>query len=369
MSWSFYDANGKLLQGIIGEAVDTSVLADDAVTYAKMQNLGTADRVLGSESTGVIGEVQIVPDMIATNAVTTVKILDDNVTTAKILDANVTLAKIDSQAANTVLVRDASSSGVVSAKAVADTQLLIGDGTGFTAATLSGDVTMANDGAVTIAATAVENSMLANDAVGADELAANAVVNDSIASGAAIDATKIADGSVTSAEFQYINTLSSNAQTQLDAKAALAAPALTGNATATTQAGTDDSTRIATTAHVKDVKIDDFAAGDDNADLDSSTSRHGLLKKLGGGTTNFLRADGAWAAAGGAQVEAISTSCSGGGGGGSWGTAFPSTPTAACAFTNNAYNYNVNITSVSTTGVSISCNYNGKTVGIIGAMP
>ena len=37
-----------------------------------------------------------------------------------------------------------------------------------------------------------------------------------------IDATKIADGTVTSTEFQYINTLSSNAQTQLDAKAGLA---------------------------------------------------------------------------------------------------------------------------------------------------
>lgn len=33
-----------------------------------------------------------------------------------------------------------------------------------------------------------------------------------------IDATKIADGSVTSAEFQFINTLSSNAQTQIDSK-------------------------------------------------------------------------------------------------------------------------------------------------------
>jgi len=60
---------------------------------------------------------------------------------------------------------------------------------------------------------------LADDAVGADELASNAVVDASIASGAAIDATKIADGSVTRAEFQYINTLSSNAQTQIDAKA------------------------------------------------------------------------------------------------------------------------------------------------------
>ena len=145
-------------------------------------------------------------------------------------------------AANTVKVRDANTSGVPSNKAVADTQLLIGDGTGFTAAALSGDVTMTNAGVVTIANTSVENAMmavnsidsdqyvdgsidnahLADDAVGADELAANAVVNASIASGAAIDATKIADGSVTSAEFQYISTLSSNAQTQLTAKAALA---------------------------------------------------------------------------------------------------------------------------------------------------
>lgn len=44
------------------------------------------------------------------------------------------------------------------------------------------------------------------------------LVNANIAAGAAIDATKIADGTVTSAEFQFINTLTSNAQTQLDGK-------------------------------------------------------------------------------------------------------------------------------------------------------
>jgi hypothetical protein len=48
------------------------------------------------------------------------------------------------------------------------------------------------------------------------------------------------------------------------------------------------------------IKLDDLAAPDDNTDLDASTSKHGLLPKLGGGTTNFLRADGTWAAAGGA---------------------------------------------------------------------
>ncbi len=67
--------------------------------------------------------------------------------------------------ANTVKVRDANSSGVPSNKTVADTQLLIGDGTGFTAAALSGDVTMTNAGVVTIANTSVENAMLADNAV------------------------------------------------------------------------------------------------------------------------------------------------------------------------------------------------------------
>ena len=46
------------------------------------------------------------------------------------------------------------------------------------------------------------------------------IENANIKAAAAIDATKIADGSVTSAEFQYINTLSSNAQTQIDSKQA-----------------------------------------------------------------------------------------------------------------------------------------------------
>ena len=43
-------------------------------------------------------------------------------------------------------------------------------------------------------------------------------------------------------------------------------------------------------------KLDDLAAPDDNTDLDASTSAHGLMKKYPGGTSNFLRADGAFAA-------------------------------------------------------------------------
>ena len=62
-------------------------IAADAVTYAKMQNLATGDRVLGATSAGVIGEVQIAPDMIADDAVTTDKINNDAVTTDKLANS------------------------------------------------------------------------------------------------------------------------------------------------------------------------------------------------------------------------------------------------------------------------------------------
>ena len=44
----------------------------------------------------------------------------------------------------------------------------------------------------------------------------------------------------------------------------------------------------------KGIKLDDLAAPDDNTDLNATTGVHGLLPKLGGGTTQVLRADGSW---------------------------------------------------------------------------
>jgi hypothetical protein len=102
----------------------------------------------------------------------------------------------------------------------------------------SGNVT----GSATIQAGAVENSMLADDAVGADELAANAVVNASVASGAAIAFSKMADltasralvsdgsgdvsvSAVTSTEIGYLDGVTSAIQTQLDAKTTATAAA------------------------------------------------------------------------------------------------------------------------------------------------
>jgi len=109
--------------------------------------------------------VAITGDITLTNAGVT-SIGSDKVVTVKILDANVTNAKLANMAANTVKVRDANSSGIPSDKALATTEILIGDGTGFTAAALSGDATMTNAGAVTVAkirGETVSASTVAND--------------------------------------------------------------------------------------------------------------------------------------------------------------------------------------------------------------
>ena len=80
---------------------------------------------------------------------------DLGITTAKLATSSstttgVTFEKMQHVPANTVLVNDTNAEGDISAKAVADTQILIGDGTGFTAAALSSDVTMTNAGVVTV---------------------------------------------------------------------------------------------------------------------------------------------------------------------------------------------------------------------------
>ena len=112
-----------------------------------------------------------------------------------------------------------------SIKAYVDTQVATiptGDITEVVAGTgLSGGGTT---GAVTLNAdvTGSSTTTFTNKTIDADGTG-NSITNiedANIKSAAAIDATKIADGSVTSTEFQFINSLSSNAQTQIDAKQA-----------------------------------------------------------------------------------------------------------------------------------------------------
>jgi len=104
---------------------------------------------------------------LAADLVTGAKIADDAVDSEHYAAASIDFANIQNVAANSVLGRDANSSGVLSEVALSTTQILIGDGTGFAAAALSGDATMTNAGVVTIEDDAVTYAKMQN--VVADE--------------------------------------------------------------------------------------------------------------------------------------------------------------------------------------------------------
>lgn len=144
-----------------------------------------------------------------------------------------------------------------------------------------------------------------------------AVTNAKIATG--IDATKVADGSVSNTEFQYLNGVTSAIQTQLDAKlddtlataitATKASPidadeliildsAAAGEPKKTTRAQFlsgvgGGATNLSYTAATRVIASD---TGTDATLPLVSSGDAGLAPASGGGTTNFLRADGTWAA-------------------------------------------------------------------------
>jgi len=130
-------------------------------------------------------------------------------------DASITNAKLADMAANTVKVRNASSSGVPSDIALTTTQILIGDGTGFTAASLSGDATMANTGAVTIGTLNQNTTGTSATVTGATQ--ANITTCTSLTTTGALDA-----GSITS-NFGTIN----NGASTITTTGAVATGALT----------------------------------------------------------------------------------------------------------------------------------------------
>ena len=149
-------------QGAVKTYVDAQVTAQD---LDLISDSGTIDIDLDSESLTVSGGEGI--DTSATGTTLTIAGEDastsnkgiasfhsDNFSVASgavtIKDAGVANAELADMAANTVKVRNANSSGVPSDLALATTEIMIGDGTGFTVAALSGDATMTNAGAVTV---------------------------------------------------------------------------------------------------------------------------------------------------------------------------------------------------------------------------
>jgi hypothetical protein len=141
-------------------SIDAAHLAADVVTGAKI-----ADDAIDSEhyTDGSIDNAHIADDAIdsehyADGSIDNAHIADDAIDSEHYAAASIDFAHIQDVAANSILGRNANSSGVLSEVALATTQILIGDGTGFTPAALSGDATMTNAGVVSIGSGVIVNA-------------------------------------------------------------------------------------------------------------------------------------------------------------------------------------------------------------------
>ena len=139
---------------IPGSVIGSTQLTDGSVTTAKL----AADAVDGTK--------------IADDSINSEHYVDGSIDTAHIADSQITDAKLASNAVTTAKITDA-------------------------------NVTLAK-----LAADSVNSSKIVNDSI----------VNADINSSAAIDATKIYDGTISNTEFGYLNGVTSAIQTQLDAK-------------------------------------------------------------------------------------------------------------------------------------------------------
>jgi hypothetical protein len=82
---------GTVAAANISGTIATAQIADDAVTFAKMQDTTTNNRVLGAATAGTIGEVQVATDMIADDAVSAAKLADTSVSAGSYTTANITV--------------------------------------------------------------------------------------------------------------------------------------------------------------------------------------------------------------------------------------------------------------------------------------
>lgn len=110
----------------------------------------------------------------------------DAVTTAMIADEAVTLAKLADLTRGSIISGQTANNRPTALVAKTSGQILVGDGNDLASVAVSGDITLAANGAATIAANAVEASMLAAnlargfiplDITGLREIAADAVQN------------------------------------------------------------------------------------------------------------------------------------------------------------------------------------------------
>lgn len=188
--------NTSIPEGVIS----TATLADGSVTTAKL----AADAVNGTK--------------IADDSINSEHYVDGSIDTAHIADSQITTAKIGADAVDGTKIADDS----------IDSEHYV-DGSIDTAHIADSQITTAK-----IADTNVTTAKIADSAITSAKINDGAIVNADINASAAIDASKIHDGTISNTEFGHLNGVTSNIQTQLDAREASNASLTAIGALATT---------------------------------------------------------------------------------------------------------------------------------------
>ena len=208
---SFYHANRRVK--IVGSSTGTiyGTISSSSFSTNTTVNVTLDSGAIQNESITVyVGALSATNTSIPAGSVSTSVLADGSVTTAKIAADAVNSSKIADDSIDSEHYVD----GSIDTAHIADSQ--------------------------------ITTAKLADSSVTSAKIADGTIVNADINASAAIDATKIHDGSISNTEFSYLNNVSSNIQTQLDAKLVKAnnLSDLTNTATARTNLGVAIGTNV-----------------------------------------------------------------------------------------------------------------------------
>jgi hypothetical protein len=304
---------------INANAVDATKLADNAVTTLKV-----ADNAI---TTAKINANAVDATKLADNAVTTLKVADNAITSAKIVDATITGADIANTtitgtniAATTItadkLAQSTATPGQVlkwngtnwvpqndntgaATPTLSNGQILTGDGTTNSATTLTGDATISG-GTITISNNAITTAKINANAVDATKLADNSVTTLKVAdnaittakiNAAAVDGTKIADNAVTSLKITDGSVTGADIASATIAGSNISANTITGANVAATSITADKLAQsTATSGQVLKWNGTNWAPADDDAGVGATPTLANGQILIGNGTTNSAAA-------------------------------------------------------------------------------
>jgi len=226
-------ANSVDSSELVDGSIDTSHIADDQVTYAKIQNVSATNRILGRDSSGAGIIEEITPASLRTMIN-----VEDGADVTDETNVKAILAALDST--DTLYIGDSGNDTTVDIRGnltVQGTQTVVNTVTmnAANAIVFEGATADAHETTLTIDDPDQDNTITLPDATGtvvlhslaqtltnktidADNNTITDLANANIKAGAAISATKIANGTISNTEFQYLNGVTSAIQTQIDGK-------------------------------------------------------------------------------------------------------------------------------------------------------